>query len=764
MEFQKLNHFIIKHSDSGNKKIEKTIGQNIYNIQELINGIKSSKNKNNKLYKVTKSISSIIDLYDDSNKIKLDRTSFLKEYYKELETVFHKKDIQEYKEIMDLIIDDTVQYDNANWDLIYETIKNSLSEEHQIIDKNALYDLDFERLVPKSLVSLLKDEKNDMIKGGFFSFQSYTQEMLGVINEYVLLKDVKMTRFFLEKGKNEEIKIVELLKEVNAASVVEPFSFSNGEPYFQKAANGQLDGFIIHQNKAKVLLATKDENTNIEGDSVFRHFITGLLIKKKIDEVKAKDHLIKKKTQYWINHYTNDKNISTQIAKLKENRRIYKRKKNLAITSNDYYVDNEFVLKLNQTINDAEHRGLKEISMQLRFDNSPVYMLDRELIKKEFKLPQKGSKTGLIKMDIESAKEKLRLVSKIAQLQKIDKDELVDLGFNKVVGNPRFLEQIEIDVKKAQIADEEEFLSIREMISYYNRNTKKALEELGIIEKNLNIGTPLEIYNKNKEQSPIPEIANEEMDKILSLASKHQVDLIYYGSVSGKKQAEEFHYDKDEKIKNKEFRYGLNALAYANILSDSVKDRFRISTDAALDFVNKMELRTVTKKTKNGFDLDIEKINKKDFTQNVVKTIFKDIYEENGVKNDSVDFYENLFNSTNAILADIIEDFEFAKDHAKENNLELNYKKIFNKTLQNRTNSKKDYDIVKIFDTIKDISISKTEKFIHGNSIIEAVNNKVDKIIKDSGDAELKGIYDKYNHNRSKNVKERKRRVGRLFN
>ena len=629
MEFQKLNSFIKNDVGSQNSKIESLIGRKIYHIEDFIEEVKNSKNKDKKLYNITKDISKIIDLYDDHNKIKLNRSSFLNNYYLSLENVYKKESIEEYKEILGLIVEDTVQYDHANWNLIYDNIKKSINEDNNIINKNALYSLDFERLIPKRLVSFLKDEKNEMIEGGFFSFQSYTQEMLGIINEFVLLKGNNITKMYLDQGQQEDIKIIELLKEVNAASVVEPFSFSNGEPYFQKATNGQLDGFIIHKNQAKILLATKDENTTIESDSVFRHFITGLLIKKKIDEIEADEVLVREKMQTWINHYTNEGLISNQIKALKEKRRKLKANKGIKLNANDFYVDNEFVKKLSKIVEDAENRDLKEVYIPVSFPNSEHYMMDIELVKKVFKLPSKSSKTNNIKMDLSLAKEKLTLVSSIAAAQQEDREELLDFGFSKVVDNPKFKEQVIIDVKKAQIVKNFGFLSIRKMISYYNKNTRKALEELGVLESSLMLGTPLSILKQAEfNKYNIPSLTIDKMEKLIDIADDHNVDLIYYGSVSGKKQAQEYHYDSEEQITNKEYRYGLNALAYSNILSDSVKDLFSISTDAALEFVDNIQLRVLTKNTKNGYDIDLEKINKKNFMKKITHITFKEILKK----------------------------------------------------------------------------------------------------------------------------------------
>lgn len=764
MEFNKLNNFIIEDLKSPVPKTETLLSRKISSVNDLIKEVKHAKNKEHKLYKITKEISSVIDLYDDSSKIKLDRSAFLKNYFNELENVINKNNIEEYKEIMSLIVNDTVKYDNANWNLIYDNIKQSVSEDNKIINKNVLYSLDFERLVPKKLVSLLKEEKNDMIEGGFFSFQSYTQEMLGIINEFVLLKGHQLTKMYLDQGRREDIKIIELLKEVNAASVVEPFSFSNGEPFFQKASNGQLDGFIIHKDEAKVILATKNENTTIEGDSIFRHFITGLLIKKKIDEIEPNNKIIKNKMQFWIDYYTNDNRISEQIKQLKKIRRKFKKDKNKEINNNDFYIDNEFIKILNSVIHDAEERGLKEVKIPLKLEGSLDWLIDVELIQKEFKLPIKGSKTNFIKMDLNKAKEKLYMVSQIAAEQQEDREELIEIGFNKVLQNPKFKEQIIIDAKKAEITEKAGFLSIRKMISHYNKNTKQALEELGVLSNTIKKGSPLDILRQEElDQYNIPEVSHEDMDSLMNIAKKHNVELIYYGSVSNKKQVEEYHYNDKIKLTNKEFRYGLNTIAYANILSDSVKDRFKISTEAALEFVNHIQLRTVTHKNKNGFDLDIERINKKEFIPDILHTIFKGVYENNIVKNDSVDFYENLFNATNVLLADVIEDLNVANEYSQEHNILIDYKNVFSNSIKGRTNKNDHYDIVKIFDTIKNISVNKSSKFVHGNSIIEAVNNKVNKIIEDTNIPELKELKEKYNPKKENNKRERNRRINRLF-
>lgn len=763
MEIHKLNRYIAEDKKESISVVSKLLSTDISSVKDLISEIKDSRNKEAKLYKITKELSSLIDLYDEKNKIKLDRTQFLREYKKELSPYFSEHDLKDYKEVMSLLVDETVKYDQSNWEFIYENIKSAISEENKEINKNALYELDYERLVPKSLISLLKEDKNDMLEGGFFSFQSFTQEMLGIINEYVLLSGAQMTRMYLEQGKTKDIQIAELLKEVNAASVVEPFTFNNnGEPLFQKAKSGQLDGFILHKNKAKVLLATKDENTTIEGDSVFRHFVTGLLIKKKIEEVEPTETALNAKTQYWIDYYTNDKRVDKQIRQLKEARRKYKAENKVNLNPHDFYVHKDFVLNLKNIVEDAKNRDLKEISLPLKFENSHIYMLDRKLIQYTLKMPSKTSKNGTIKLSLEEAEKKLQMFSTVVSKQEEEKEELKDAAFNKVINSPRLQEQIYIDCQKAEMVKQSGFMSLRKMISHYNKNTKEALEELEILPYSRITGTPLDIIKKNEEvKHKIPELELEDIENLLNKAKQHNVELIYYGSVSAKKQASEYHYNEEDEIKNKEFRYGLNALAYANILSDSVKDNFRISTDAALRFVGDINLRAVTKKTKEGYDLDLDKVNNKTFTNDVLHTTFKKVFEEKGIKDDSVDFYENLFNATNVVLADIVEDFKIVEEHKKETNAEISYIDVFNTSMQERTGKEVDYDIVEIFDTIKSMTIEKTAKFIHGNSIIEAVNNKVDKLIEISSDPELLALKEKYSPQKSK--KEKKRRLNKFF-
>lgn len=764
MEIQKLNKYIADDKKETVSVVSKLFSEDVTTVKGIVSEVKGSRNKEAKLYKITKDLSLLIDLYDEKNKIKIDRSQFLKEYKRELSLYFSENDLNDYKEVMSLLIDETVKYDQSNWEFIYENVKNAISEENKEINKNALYELDYERLIPKSLVSLLKEDKNDMLEGGFFSFQSFTQEMLGIINEYVLLSGAQMTRMYLEQGKTKNIQITELLKEVNAASVVEPFTFNkSGEPLFQKAKSGQLDGFILHKNKAKVILATKDENTTIEGDSVFRHFVTGLLIKKKIEDVVPTETALNAKTQYWIDHYTSDSRIDNQIMRLKSVRRNHKIENGITLNPHDYHIHKSFVLSMKDIIEDAKERGLKEINLPLKFKDSDLFMLDRGLIKYTLKMPNKSSKNGTIKLTLEDAETKLKMFSTVVSKQEEEKEELKDAAFDKVINSPRLQDQIYIDCQKAEMVKNSGFLSLRKMISHYNKNSKEALMFLGVLESDNLRGSPLEIIKQKELQKyNIPALELENIEKLLNKATEHNVELIYYGSVSGKKQVAEYHYNEEDEIKNKEFRYGLNALAYANLLSDSVKDNFKISTDAALKFVEKINLRAITKKTKDGYDLDLDKVNKESFTKDILHTVFKKIYEEKGVVDDSVDFYENLFNSTNVVLADLIEDFEAVKEYSQETGAEIDYKEIFNKSMKERTGKDSDYDLAKIFDTIKFITIEKTSKFVHGNSIIESVNNKVDKIIDISCDDELLALKKQYSV--TKSPKERKRRINKLFN
>lgn len=764
MEIQKLNKYIAEDKKESISIVSKLFSSDFETVKEIISDIKSGRSKESKLYKITKNLSSLIDLYDEKNKIKIDRTKFLKEYKQELKQYFSENDLNDYKDVLSLLIDESVKYDKSNWEVIYENIKSAISEENREINKNALYELDYEKLIPKSLVSLLKDDKNELLEGGFFSFQSFTQEMLGIINEYVLLTGAQMTRMYLEQGKTKDIQITELLKEVNAASVVEPFTFnSSGEPLFQKAKSGQLDGFILHKNKAKVLLATKNENTTIEGDSVFRHFVTGLLIKKKIEEVEPTETALNSKTQYWIDYYTNDKRIDYQIMKLKDIRRKYKLENSLTLNPHDYHIHKKFVLSMKDIVEDAKKRGLKEISLPLKFEDKDEFMLDKGLIKHTLKLPSVTSKNGTIKLSIEDAENKLRMFSTVVSKQEEEKEDLKDAAFDKVINSPRLQEQIYIDCQKAEMVKRSGFLSLRKMIFHYNKNTKEALEELEIIQQEKLTGTPLEIIKKKESQRfNVVNLELEDIESLIRKAKEHNVELIYYGSVSGKKQAEEFHYNKEDEIKNKEFRYGLNALAYANILSDSVKDNFKISTDAALRFVENINLRAITKKTKDGYDLDLTKVNKESFAKDVIHTVFKKIYEEKAISEDSVDFYENLFNTTNVILADLVEDLDAVKEYTLEKGSNFSVKDVFNKSMKSRTEKDIDYDLVKIFDTIKSITIEKTSKFVHGNSIIEAVNSKLDKIIEMSGDDELLALKVKYSSVKSQ--KEKRRRLNKFLN
>lgn len=760
MSYVDLNNFISRDINEKQNLIAKIIGREVSSIEDMLKEIKNHNKRDKKLYEITKDISKIMDMYDEDHKIKINRSKFLEDFTTDIKIYFSKEKIFDYKEVIDLIIHETVSFDDNNWENIYNNIKRSINEDNEDINKNALYSLDFEDLTPKRLISILKKENDDMIAGGNFSFESYTQEMLAIINEFVILKGNTLTNMYLDQGKNEDLKIMELLKEVNAASLVEPFTFNDNNPQFKKAPGGQFDGFILHKNKAKVILATKDENTVIEGDSLFRHFVTGMLIKKKIDAIVPNKNIINKKTKEWINYYTNDERVSEKIKKLKKARRNYKLIKGENLKPQDYYVDKSFAKDLHEIIKDAKERGLKEVSIPIYDNNLMEHKLDPEFAEKELKLPSKDSKTGAIKLNIETAIEKFHLISSIVMSQEKEKNELKDEGYNKVVSNPKFEEQIIIDTKKLQMVRDEGYSSIKEMIAYYNKNTKEALGIIGIVKpekvsSNLSKLEILSNYEKTKDLLDLPTIEKEDMSMLLKKASDLNVEVIYFGSVSGKKQTSEYHYDNDEnKLTNKEFRFGLNILAYANVLSDSTKDKFTITTDAALDFVSNIQLRAVTRKTQSGFDLDLDKINKNQFLKDVILSTIENIFEKNKIKDDSINFYENLFNSTNVLLADFLEDYEVEKEY----NPSVTYQDVFSLSMSAKTGVKKDYNLIHVLKTIKEMSLEKSNKFIHGNSIIEVVNNKVDKILLESDDPKMKELFEKYKPKRTDRSKSARRK------
>lgn len=761
MEHLKLNKYILDDKKEDVSKISQYLKKEVLTVSEMLKLVKNSQQKDKKLLEVSKDLSKIMDLYDEDNKININRDVFLKEFISEISPFIPKGNEADYTLVIDLILNETVEYDVKNWNKVYDNIKEAVNAENREIDKNALYSVNYEDLVPKHLIETLKKENNELIDGGRFSFESCTQEMIGIINEFVLLKGSVATNMYLNQGVKDEIKIKELLKEVNAASLLEPFTFHKGQPRFEKAKSGQFDGFILHRDNAKILLATKDENTTIEGDSVFRHFVTGMLIKKKIDQAELNQSMVNKKINNWIDHYTNQERLNTNVRKLKYERRREKSITSKSLTLNDYYVDKGLVLEMNKKIEDAQNRGLKFVSVSL---DSPDYLVDSatatNLLNRDL------MKTSTLKLSLEDALKKRTLLSSIVKKQEELKEMMSHEGYRKVVENPKFLDQIEIDVKKAEMVKNSDFLSMREMISYYNKNTREALEELGVLDsskKDLNFESRTlfleSLENGEADKFKVPELNAEHVSKMLNMARNElNVELVYYGSVSGKKQAKEYHYNEEEKIKNKEFRYGLNMLAYANILSDSVKDKFIVSSDAALEFVDFIKLRTVTKKTSSGYDVDLEKMNKNSFIQDIIHYTCKDIYETNKITDDSVDFYENLFNASNVLLADFIEDVEAEKDYAKENGIELDYKDIYTRSMEYKTGRREEkYDLEKTLRTLKEMSITKSHKFIHGNSIIETVNNKIEKIIEDSKDPDLKQLLEEYAPKRSATSKEKRR-------
>lgn len=758
MEIKKLNGYIESDRAGEVSKIERVLKKKPLTLPEMLQELKKAAQKDKKLLEISRDITKIMDLYDEDNKININRDVYLKKFVKEIEAYIPKGNELDYTMVFDLIMNETVEYDENNWNKIYENIKKSAETENAEIDKNALYSMNYEDLVPKHLIDTLKKESDELITGGKFSFESCTQEMLGIINEFVLLKGKITTNMYLNQGVKDQIKIKELLKEVNAASLLEPFTFHDGKPRFEAAKSGQFDGFILHRNTAKVLLATKNENTTIEGDSVFRHFVTGMLIKKKIDQAVLNKQMVNKKMGEWIEHYTNQNYLEKGVEKIKEKRRTLKQRTGVELTDNDYYIPKAFILAMDQSIKDAENRGLKNITIPLK---TKEYRVDYKTTKDVFNKDLNKSKN--LRLSIEDAIEKRKVLSSVVMKQEELKEVLADEGFSKVVDSPKFLEQIEVDVKKAEMVKNSEFLSIKEMISYYNRNTNEALEDLGILrskKKDFNFKDKTSFLEslENKyfgEEYNLQELNGDDLSKLLDMAKNElNVELIYYGSVSGKKQANEFHYNSSEEIKNKEFRYGLNILAYANILSDSAKDKFTISSDAALDFVDFIELRAVTKKTKDGYDVDLEKMNKSNFIKDVIHYTSKDIYETNKIKDDSVDFYENLFNATNVLLADFLEDIEAEK----EVDFNLDYKDVYSRSMAYKTGRQNEtYDLVKTIETLKEISLTKSHKFVHGNSIIETVNNKINQIVKESDDPKLKEVVEKYKPKKDENVRSNRR-------
>ena len=739
MEYIKLNRFV----DKNHSEISKILQKDVSSLDFLINEIKNAKNKSKKLYEITRNISKVIDYYDEKIKINLNREKLTKECINKLRDTFPDKKISDYQDIFKVIVNKSLELDKGNWNKFYDAISDATKNtDNDKVNSNSLYSLDYDDLTPKRLVEIFQRNLNDeMVEGGTFSFQSDTQEMVGIVNEFVLSQGNKNTVKYLKQGQENDIKISELLKEVNAASLVEPFTFTNDEPTFNRAASGQFDGFILQKNSAKVILDTKNENTNIENDSLFRHYVTAMVIKKKIDETVPSLEKINEKRSTWLNYYTDEDRMKGYLKDFHNLNRTTKKQKGESLSLNDYYIDVDFYNHMESMVKAAETDKLTEVRINTN-DGSGNRILDYDVNNSLFGSGKIKTKKGGVILDLNDAKEKLKKLK-----TSIDHDlKIKDVFINKAevkVNTEKFQEQILLDVKKEEMLIGTDYLSIKSMISDLNRNTKKGLVELGIFEK---------------ENTP-DQLGYQEMELIKSKAKKLNLELIYFGSVSNKQSSLSNEYDRDftnKEYKNKEYRFGLNVLAYANILSSSHKDNFKMSTDASLSFVDVIKLRAVTKKKGDKYDLDLEKVNKKGFLNDVVYITYKSIYESKLIKNDSIDVMENLLNTTNVILSDFLEDYVNEKnDNTKK---EINIEDEFNDYMKWRTEKNDDFDLVKTVDSLKYYLTTHSSKIKNG-SLIDALDQRLNKVIKNSNNPEMKAVSTKYTVKESKeNIQNKKNR------
>ncbi len=737
MEYITLDKFTNRNSE----EISKLLGKEIVDLSQIINEVKKSSHKSKKLFEITKDIVKILDFYDEKNKINLNRDAFTTSCLKKFEPMFSEQKIKDYEEMFKVIINQNLEFDESNWNKFYDTIVEAVAVSYESrdnsIDKNILYSLDFEDLTPKKLVAIFQRNINDeMIEGGTFSFQTHTQEMMGIINEFVISKGAKKIYKYLEQGKDNDIKITELLKEVNAASLVEPFTFREESPSFKRAAAGQFDGFILEKDSAKVILATKNENTNIENDSIFRHFVTAVVIKKKIDETKPSQRTINKKKKAWFEHYTSDKKIKEYTLACLDHGKKIKKDANANLTLRDFYIDESYVENLSEMVKEAEFLGHSRVRFMTKNDEM-FPLIDRSVKKALF--GEKKINSNVIQLEIDEAKEKVKIMKSMVKNQEKFKEELVSKIKEKLVSR-KFKDQMFLDAKKEEMVLNAGFLSVKDMISDLNRNTKKGLVELGVFSE---IDSP-------------DSLGYDEMEKLKEKARELKVDLIYFGSVSGKKSTLENEYDRgftDKSYKNKEYRYGLNLLAYANILSGAPKDNFKITTDASISFVNNVNLRAVTKEKDGIYDLDLEKINEKSFLKDVVYVTYKSIYENKLIENDSIDFFENLLNATNVILSDFKEDYKIDL----EDNPKAKIEDSFNVTMKNNTGRDEEFDLVRTVDSLKTYLVENSKK-INNVSLVDSLNQRLNEIIKISDNPEMKKVAGKYPLGESKKNKESRRK------
>lgn len=746
MEYPKLEKF----SKKNHSEISKIISREFISIEGLLEDLQSTKNRQKKLYETSKDISKIIDLYDEKNKINLNREEytieFMDRFSESLPNELSEQKINDYKEVFKIIVSKTLEFDDSNWNNYYNNIlKSAEYYTDNKINKNILYNYDYEDLTPKKLVEIYQRNINDeMIEGGSFSYQSDTQEMVAIINEFVIDKGCNETLKYLEQGENNSNKLTELLKEVNAVSLVEPFTFKGDKPSFKKASSGQFDGFILQKDSAKVILATKNENTNIERDSLFRHFITAMVIKKKIDETEPNQDLLDEKKKAWLSYYQSEKNLEGFIKEILSNTRSIKIDGNMPLDIKDFYIDKEFYNTFEDDVKYANTNGLYQIRIKTKNKHN-VPMIETDTIDFLFGKDRLKASSGVIQIGMDEAELLLEKIKKLDLKTYYEKfaNELLAIAEDKVT-NKKFREQILLDTKKETMVEKNGYLSIKNMIADYNRNTKAGLVELGIF----------------TEKDSFDELGFSEMEKINAKAKELNVDLIYFGSVSDKKSALPNEYDRDftnKEYKNKEYRYGLNLLAYSNLLSSVKKDNFKMTTDASLLFVNNVNLRAITKIKKDGFDLDLEKINEKGFIKDVIYITYKSMYENALIENDSIDFFENFLNATNVLISDFMEDYKVDLEDEKNSKIE----ESFNKTMKYQTGRKnEDFDLVKTVRSLKSF-MSVHSKKIANVSLIDALDLRLNEIIKSSDSPEMTKILEDYpihENEKNKNIRKIRRR------
>ena len=144
--------------------------------------------------------------------------------------------------------------------------------------------------------------------------------------------------------------------------------------------------------------------------------------------------------------------------------------------------------------------------------------------------------------------------------------------------------------------------------------------------------------------------------------------------------------------------------------------------------------------------------------RDVIYVNYKAMYEQKEIKADSIDFFENFLNSTNVLLNDFMQDYNIDL----EDNPNTKIEDSFNLTMKNATGRDEDFNLVKTIESMK-VCLTTPSIKIKNVSLVDAINQRLNEIIKNSDQPEMKELLKKYPVNETtKNQSGRKQRRNRI--